>query len=125
MDSRLSTDQRCRRSACGSPRWDSRGRPSRPGDAGRIWQGRELQDGERRFLIRPGLRQPVKSVRLLFPNVNCGDPTLFSAIAALSPPNASFAAAEVKAGSPAIGRYSWFEEGSFRRISSASAVVSM
>ena len=47
--------------------------------------------------------------------------TRFSLIAGLSLPRISFAAAEVKPGSPAMGRYSWFSSGSLDKILSAFA----
>jgi len=43
----------------------------------------------------------------------------FSERAGEEAPRMSFAAAEVKVERPAMGRYSWFKVGSFRRISSA------
>jgi hypothetical protein len=43
----------------------------------------------------------------------------FSVRAGESAPKMSFAAAEVKLARPAMGRYSWFSEGSLRRMSSA------
>lgn len=42
-----------------------------------------------------------------------------SLMAGLSDPRINFCAADVKSARPAIGRYSWFRLGSFRRISSA------
>jgi hypothetical protein len=43
----------------------------------------------------------------------------FSERAGESAPRMSLAAADVKVARPAMGRYSWFSVGSFRRISSA------
>merc|ERR1711939_380493 len=48
-----------------------------------------------------------------------GERTRPSLIAGLSEPRMSFCAAEVNSARPAMGRYSWFRLGSFRRISSA------
>jgi hypothetical protein len=46
-------------------------------------------------------------------------PTRFSASAGLSAPRINRAAAAVKVGSPAMGRYSWFRSGSSRKTASA------
>ena len=53
------------------------------------------------------------------PEIVCTEDVRSSAKARLSAPRMSFAEALVNSGRPVMGRYSWFNVGSFRRISSA------
>lgn len=82
-------------------------------------RGRDRLDGRRQCRRWFGRILPVVDVNGARRSHCEGIFTLFSFIAGLSAPRMSFWAAEVKSARPAIGRYSWFKFGSFRRISSA------